>query len=422
MVRLLSATSADHPGGVIRQWLSSARSCQSWTHRDRPELTFQCCSFITSLRRRYAAISVDTSRWRRTRQPGLVHQVSVIHPRSLLGNLLTCVRRSRRQPDILVGDVPPINLQQIQDAGGRAQVQAFLDAAGASLRNVHKIEPVLRIPTALGLAQLLSLVPLPERMRHCRWIARCAAEDDKRVAVVIVVLAARWPPRPRWRGTGRLTPPGSFAAIPDYWHQTATIDRTQQHRKPHPGSRPGRAGRTVRNPGVGQRSRRASSGAGRQSLGPGFHSADPVAGHSRRWTRCSGYWPPYACRPGWLTPRRGNHFLLVVRNGAWIGTSPARPDPGAPGRRRFTGLTKGRPVPTGRACTRRGSSRQRSAPDVSGGGRSTTARGPVRCGRGSPRRPYTDANRLTASTAAGSACALASGACQPPVAPLAWRC
>ena len=41
------------------------------------------------------------------------------------------------------------------------QVQVFLDAAGAPLRNVHKLEPVIRIPLVLGVAQLLSRIPLP---------------------------------------------------------------------------------------------------------------------------------------------------------------------------------------------------------------------------------------------------------------------
>ena len=41
------------------------------------------------------------------------------------------------------------------------QVQAFLDAGGTPLRNMHKLEPLLRLPLALGLAHLLGRIPLP---------------------------------------------------------------------------------------------------------------------------------------------------------------------------------------------------------------------------------------------------------------------
>ncbi|PRC51094.1 hypothetical protein C6A85_65925, partial [Mycobacterium sp. ITM-2017-0098] len=34
-------------------------------------------------------------------------------------------------------------------------VQVFLDADGTPLRNLHKLEPLLRLPLALGLAHLL---------------------------------------------------------------------------------------------------------------------------------------------------------------------------------------------------------------------------------------------------------------------------
>ena len=50
------------------------------------------------------------------------------------------------------------------------EVQMFLDAAGAPLRNVHKLEPAIRIPIALGLAHLLSRVPLPGSAPRPIWI------------------------------------------------------------------------------------------------------------------------------------------------------------------------------------------------------------------------------------------------------------
>ena len=101
------------------------------------------------------------------------------------------------------------------------EVQAFLDADGTPLRNIHKLEPLLRLPIALGLAHLLGRIPLPGSAP--RAVVRDAfahPERDKRMAVGIVVLVAiiaatslAW--------TGRLTPPGAFDAIPQYWYETA---------------------------------------------------------------------------------------------------------------------------------------------------------------------------------------------------------
>ncbi len=127
------------------------------------------------------------------------------------------------------------------------QAQAFLDAAGTPLRNLHKVDPVLRIPLVLGLIQLLGRIPLPGSAPMPVWRHAFAhPERDKRVAVGIVVLTAllvgtslAW--------TGRLTPPGTFRAIPQYWRNAA--DWLSQH---NPGSANGipRSGRVLVVPGA----------------------------------------------------------------------------------------------------------------------------------------------------------------------------
>jgi arabinofuranan 3-O-arabinosyltransferase len=101
------------------------------------------------------------------------------------------------------------------------QVQAFLDAGGTPLRNVHKLEPLLRLPLALGLAHLLGRIPLPGSAPRRVWTDAFAhPERDKRAAVGVVVLVALAAATSlAW--TGRLTPPGAFDAIPQYWHDTA---------------------------------------------------------------------------------------------------------------------------------------------------------------------------------------------------------
>jgi arabinofuranan 3-O-arabinosyltransferase len=113
------------------------------------------------------------------------------------------------------------------------QVQTFLDAGGTPVRNMHKLEPLIRLPLVLGLAHLLGRIPLPGSVSRPEWVRAFAhPERDKRVAVGVVVLVAlaagtslAW--------TGRLTPPGTFTAIPQYWHDTAAW--LDAHNNPDPG-------------------------------------------------------------------------------------------------------------------------------------------------------------------------------------------
>ncbi|KUI19808.1 hypothetical protein AU193_07905 [Mycobacterium sp. GA-1285] len=136
--------------------------------------------------------------------------------------LKTMPARGRLIAILLIG----VTLLAVGYSGGLGspvaqQVQAFLDASGTPLRNLHKLEPMLRLPLALGLAHLLGRIPLPGSAPRAQWTTALAhPERDKRVAVGIVVLVAlaagtslAW--------TGRLTPPGAFDAIPQYWHDTA---------------------------------------------------------------------------------------------------------------------------------------------------------------------------------------------------------
>ncbi|OBB87659.1 hypothetical protein A5760_25535 [Mycobacterium colombiense] len=100
-------------------------------------------------------------------------------------------------------------------------VQAYLDAGGAPLRNVHKLGSVIRIPVVLGIAQLLGRIPLPGSAPMLAWLRAFAhPERDKRIATAIVVVTALMVSTSlAW--TGRLAPPGTFTAIPPYWHEAA---------------------------------------------------------------------------------------------------------------------------------------------------------------------------------------------------------
>ncbi|RWA21631.1 hypothetical protein MBRU_14240 [Mycolicibacterium brumae DSM 44177] len=113
--------------------------------------------------------------------------------------------------------------------------QAFLDGSGAPLRNVHKLEPVVRIPVVLGIAHLLGRIPLPGSAPRPVWRRAFAhPEDDRRITVGIVTLAAivaatslAW--------SGRLVPPGDFDAIPDYWSDAAAWLAEHNTGEPTPG-------------------------------------------------------------------------------------------------------------------------------------------------------------------------------------------
>jgi arabinofuranan 3-O-arabinosyltransferase len=115
------------------------------------------------------------------------------------------------------------------------QVQVFLDAAGAPLRNVHKLESVIRIPIVLGIAALLGRIPLPGSAPLSVWLRAFAhPERDKRVAAAVVVLTALLVSTSlAW--TGRLTPPGTFTAIPRYWHEAADWLNVHNTGTPAPG-------------------------------------------------------------------------------------------------------------------------------------------------------------------------------------------
>jgi arabinofuranan 3-O-arabinosyltransferase len=205
--------------GVTTQWTSLTemlRGTDSWTPFVAPNAT--------------AAAELVT-------QPAMVLATTLVAAGGMAGLALRSMpARGRMIAMLLIGVV----LLGVGYSGGLGspvahQVQAFFDAAGAPLRNVHKLEPVIRIPLVLGLAHLLSRIPLPGSVSRPVWIRAFAhPENDKRVAVGIVVLAALTVATSMaW--TGRLTPPGAFRAIPDYWHQAADWLTEHNTGQPTPG-------------------------------------------------------------------------------------------------------------------------------------------------------------------------------------------
>ncbi|OCH81705.1 hypothetical protein A9310_03600 [Gordonia sp. UCD-TK1] len=119
------------------------------------------------------------------------------------------------------------------------QVRVFLDGSGAPLRNIHKFEPLLRIPLALGVAHLLARVPLPGSASRRETLSAFAQPQRSRpvAATIVLLVAVIGAGSLMW--TGQLAPDGTYQAIPRHWQQTA--DWLAEHSERDDGAPPARA-------------------------------------------------------------------------------------------------------------------------------------------------------------------------------------
>ncbi|GGK52933.1 hypothetical protein GCM10011591_25830 [Nocardia camponoti] len=101
-------------------------------------------------------------------------------------------------------------------------VRVFLDAGGAPLRNVHKLEPLIRLPLVLGLAHLLGHVHLPGSVPFKQWRSALAHPERDRVVAVAALVVAALTLATSLAWTGRLAPRGAYDEVPAYWSETAT--------------------------------------------------------------------------------------------------------------------------------------------------------------------------------------------------------
>lgn len=93
---------------------------------------------------------------------------------------------------------------------------SFLDGAGAALRNLHKFDPLVRLPLMVGIAALGIALRFPPR-----WLSlRERAFPSRRLAVAgLVALICLAATSPAW--TGRLLPRGAYEEVPGYWQEAA---------------------------------------------------------------------------------------------------------------------------------------------------------------------------------------------------------
>jgi arabinofuranan 3-O-arabinosyltransferase len=107
---------------------------------------------------------------------------------------------------------------------GAAGTRSLLDGVLAPLRNVHKFDPVIRLPLVIGLAWTVDT--LWQRLREndrgregVSVLEQRALRASTRVllgAAVVAVLAASMP-----AFTGRISPAGAVLSTPGYWTETA---------------------------------------------------------------------------------------------------------------------------------------------------------------------------------------------------------
>ncbi|WP_256671619.1 alpha-(1-_3)-arabinofuranosyltransferase [Nocardia cyriacigeorgica] len=191
--------------GVTTQWASLGevlRGTDSWTPFVSPE--------------RIAGAVLVT-------QPAAVLATGLIAAAGMAGLAMRSMPGRGRLTLILCVGLVGISAGYVGELGGpfAESVRVFLDSSGAPLRNVHKLEPLIRIPLVLGLAHLIARVPLPASVPMPVWRSAFAhPERDRKVAVAALILTAlALSTSLAW--TGKLAPRGAYHEVPDYWRQTA---------------------------------------------------------------------------------------------------------------------------------------------------------------------------------------------------------
>nr|WP_309234638.1 alpha-(1->3)-arabinofuranosyltransferase [Nocardia sp. XZ_19_385] len=191
--------------GVTTQWASLGevlRGTDSWTPFVSPE--------------RIAGAVLVT-------QPAAVLATGLIAAAGMAGLALRTMPYRGRLTLILLVGLAGICAGYVGELSGpfAESVRVFLDSGGAPLRNVHKLEPLIRLPLVLGLAHLLARIPLPASVPMPVWRNAFAhPERDRRVAVAALILTAlALSTSLAW--TGKLAPRGAYDQVPAYWQQTA---------------------------------------------------------------------------------------------------------------------------------------------------------------------------------------------------------
>ncbi|MFC4604129.1 alpha-(1-_3)-arabinofuranosyltransferase domain-containing protein [Rhodococcus kronopolitis] len=191
--------------GVTTQWTSLAevlRGTDSWTPFVSPD---------------HVAGSLLVT------QPAAVVATGLVAAAGMAGLAMRSMPARGRLTLILFVGLAGLTAGYVGELGSPVaeSVRAFLDSGGAALRNVHKLEPLIRLPLVLGLAHLLARVPLPGSVPSARWRNALAhPERQPMVALTSLILVAlTLTTSLAW--TGRLAPSGAYREVPGYWQEAA---------------------------------------------------------------------------------------------------------------------------------------------------------------------------------------------------------
>ncbi|QNG21516.1 DUF3367 domain-containing protein [Rhodococcus triatomae] len=191
--------------GVTTQWTSLAevlRGTGSWTPFVSPE--------------RIAGAVLVT-------QPAVVVATGLIAAAGLAGLAMRSMPARGRLVLILMVGIAGLAVGYAGELASPVadQVRMFLDGAGAPLRNVHKLEPLVRLPLVLGLAHLLAKVPLPGSVPGPRWRSALAHPEREPMVAVTTALLIAITLTTSLAWTGKLAPRGAYAEVPGHWHEAA---------------------------------------------------------------------------------------------------------------------------------------------------------------------------------------------------------
>ena len=132
----------------------------------------------------------------------------------------------------LLAGVVLVSLGHLADVQGllAGRLHDWIDGPLAPLRNVHKWDPVVRLPLVLGLAHLGGVAVLALRRSRAgrteprkRRGAPAVVSRAVLVALVLALVASISPAL-----AGRLAPPGGFSEVPAYWQETADFLASEQ--------------------------------------------------------------------------------------------------------------------------------------------------------------------------------------------------